>query len=261
MQTAELPRTVIAGPAPARNAGLERFLKNAASSTRQERIVEADAATTFDAIRDTDMSRATLVIALSRLRMLPDRALRRLRRLPPPPQPKDQTIRQLIESGYWIVVEDQPPHRLVLGLSMWDNAVERNGLTRERFDRPCAGAVRVCWSLTVAPVGPSRSRLITETRTEPTNERARRRFRLYWTLISAFAALTRRLVLNEVAAEAEQRFNSGLGSSPAREGREREIRARRDAICARQRSWEDFDVPGDGYCAGEEGSTSVRSGP
>ena len=91
--------------------------------------------------------------------------------------------------------------------------------------------------LTVAPVGPSRSRLITETRTEPTNERARRRFRLYWTLISAFAALTRRLVLNEVAAEAEQRFNSGLGSSPAREGREREIRARRDAICARQRSW------------------------
>ena len=99
--------------------------------------------------------------------------------------------------------------------------------------------------------------MITETRTEPTNERARRRFRLYWTLISAFAALTRRLVLNEVAAEAEQRFNSGLGSSPAREGREREIRARRDAICARQRSWEDFDVPGDGYCAGEEGSTSV----
>ena len=106
MQTAELPRTVIAGPAPARSAGLERFLENAASSTRQERIVEADAATTFDAIRHTDMSRAPLVIAL-----------------------------------------------------------------------------------------------------------------------------------------------------------EREIRARRDALCARQRGWEDFDIPGDGYCAGEEGSTSVRSGP
>ena len=144
---------------------------------------------------------------------------------------------------------------------MWDNAVERNGLTRDRFDRPCAGAVRVCWSLAVAPVSPGRSRLITETRTEPTNERARRRFRLYWMLISPFAALTRRLVLNEVAAEAEQRFNSGLGSSPAREGREREIRARRDAMCARQRGWEDYDIPGDGYCAGEEGSTSVRSGP
>ena len=83
------------------------------------------------------MSRATLVIALSRLRMLPGRACACASL--PPPQPKDQTIRQLIESGYWIVVEDQLPHRLVLGLSMWDNAVEPgNGLTRERFDRPCA---------------------------------------------------------------------------------------------------------------------------
>jgi hypothetical protein len=59
---------------------------------------------------------------------------------------------------------------------------------------------------------------------------------------------------------AEQRLNSGLGSSPAREGREREIRTRRDTMCARQRGSEDFDIPGDGYCAGEEGSTSVRSG-
>lgn len=114
MQTAELPRTVTAGSARARSAGLERFLKNAASATRQVRIVEADAATTFGAIRDTNMLRARLLIALTRLRLLPDRALRRLRGLAPPPHPKEQTIRQLIESGYWIVLEDHPPHRLVL---------------------------------------------------------------------------------------------------------------------------------------------------
>ena len=64
MQTAELPRTVIAGPAGSKRRA-RALPQERRQLHRQERIVEADAATTFDAIRDTDMSRATLVIALS----------------------------------------------------------------------------------------------------------------------------------------------------------------------------------------------------
>lgn len=50
-----------------------------------------------------------------------------------------------------------------------------------------------------------RSLLVTETRAQAVDDKARRRFRLYWRMISSFAALTRRLVLRAIAAEAERR--------------------------------------------------------
>ena len=148
---------------------LECFLAKPASTTRQEVEAEADAATTFASIRKTDVSRAPVVMMLSRLRMLPDRILRRLCGLPPPPELTEVTIPQLIESGYWVVLDDDPPRRLVLGLSMWDREVEERGLTRRRFDHPTPGAVRV------------------------------------WALISPFAGLTRRLVIRAIAAEGSAR--------------------------------------------------------
>ena len=65
--------------------------------------------------------------------------------------------------------------------------------------------IRVSLSLAVAPVGPSRSRLITETRTRGADERARAaEVSSLLDAISPFA-LTRRLVLNEVATEASRR--------------------------------------------------------
>lgn len=115
------------------SAHLERYLPNPASSTRQEIAVEADSDATFTAIQTTDVSSQPLLMALSWLRMLPDRVLRRFRGLPPPPQLEEVTIPGLIRSGFWVVLEDAEPERLVL------------------------------------------SRLITKTRTEPTDEWARRR--------------------------------------------------------------------------------------
>jgi hypothetical protein len=57
--------------------------------------------------------------------------------------------------------------------------------------------------------------LKTETRTRPADERARRRFRLYWSLISTFAGLTRRLTLRAIRAEAETRALSRRPSPEA----------------------------------------------
>jgi hypothetical protein len=175
------------------------------SATCQVQIVQADAATTFDAIRTTDFASSPLVIALSRLRELPDRVLRRIRRRPPRRRATRATVDGLIEAGYWVVLEDRPPRELALGLSMWDERVDDGGQTTERFHSPSPGAVRVGWAFTVEALAPHRSLLITETRTQAVDDRARRRFGLYWRLISPFAGITRRLVLRAIAAEAERR--------------------------------------------------------
>jgi hypothetical protein len=175
------------------------------TATHQSIVVNADAATTFATILVADLRRSWTVRILTSARALPDRILRRLRRLPPPPKPETPSVAGLIEAGYWVVLAEQPDRELALGLAMWDREIEAHGLTRERFDCAGGGAVRVGWSFVVEPLGGDRSRcrLSTETRTEPVDRAARRRFRRYWRVISPFAGLTRRLVLKAIAREAE----------------------------------------------------------
>jgi hypothetical protein len=210
--TASPPHEPSIGPATAERRaqeGLSATLRvdflDPDSATCQVQIVRADAATTFDAVRTTDFASSPLVIALSRLRELPDRVLRRMRRRPRRRRAARATVGDLIEAGYWVVLEDRPPRELALGLSMWDERVGEEGQSMERFHSPSPGAVRVGWAFTVESLAPHRSLLITETRTQAVDDPARRRFRLYWRLIAPFAGFTRRLVLRAIAAEAERR--------------------------------------------------------
>ena len=187
------------------SSGLGSNFPDPESVTCQVQVVKADASTTFDAIRTVNFADSPVVVALSRLRELPDRVIRRVRQKPPHPRASQATVDGLIEAGYWIVLDDRPPLELALGLTMWDQRVEEHGQSMESFHSPGPGAVRVGWAFTVEPLGAHRSLLVTETRTQAADETARRRFRLYWRLISHFAGLTRRLVLRAIAAEAERR--------------------------------------------------------
>lgn len=76
-------------------------------------------------------------------------------------------------------MDEIPRGELLLGLSMWNEEVERGRLTHERSERPASGAVNVGWGFEVA-LGPHQCRAVTRTRTSPSGERARRRFRAYW---------------------------------------------------------------------------------
>ncbi|MFI5121335.1 MAG: hypothetical protein ACHQJ5_00425 [Vicinamibacteria bacterium] len=178
-------------------------LAHPATRTEQAIAVDADAETTFDAIGSSDLGSSAPIKALTLARALPDRVIRRLRHLPPQPPPQ-RTIGGLIDAGWWLVLANEAPHELALGLVMWDPRVAREGQTLSIFEAPADGAVRVVWTLRVEPLGDRGSRLVTETQTNPIGEDARRRFRRYWTLISPFAALTRRLVLRRIARAAEQ---------------------------------------------------------
>jgi hypothetical protein len=168
-------------------------------------VVEATAERTFRAIKYTDLTVSLPVRTLTLLRALPDRVLRRLRGQAPQPAAQ-RTIAGLVESGWWVTLRDEAPTTLALGLVMWDDRVQRQGRqTQELFDDPKEGTVRVGWELRVRPIATYRSLLVTETMTEPIGEEAERRFRRYWRLISPFAGLTRRLVINHIAGAAEDR--------------------------------------------------------
>lgn len=185
--------------------GLAGFLPGTSSSTTQAVIVDAEPSATFAAIRTTDLADSPAVSLLATRRMLPDRLVSRLRARPTRPALHRATLVDLIDSGYWVVLVDDPPRELVLGLVMWDERMAREGASRELFADPGPGAVRVGWSFVVEPLGAERSLLITETRTQPTDAVARSRFRLYWAVVSPFAALTRRLVLRAIRSQAETR--------------------------------------------------------
>jgi hypothetical protein len=171
----------------------------------QTAIVAARPSATYAAIRTADLSRARIVRLLTSLRMLPERTMRRLRRHPTPRPDTAPTIGGLIEAGWWFVLDERADEQLALGLVMWDREVEAHGQSRERFGIPGVGAVQVGWAFRVLLFGEGRSLLMTETRTHAVDERSRQRFRLYWRFISPFAALTRRLVLQRIKAEAERR--------------------------------------------------------
>ena len=72
----------------------------------------------------------------------------------------------------------------------WAAGLERSG-------------VRIAIDFRAEPI-PGGSRLSTETRVKAMNERARRRFRLYWLAIGPFSALIRRRWLAAVTASAKR---------------------------------------------------------
>jgi hypothetical protein len=190
-------------PAPFPPDPLGEFFSEPATQTFQSVVVDADAETTFRAVKETDLAASFPVRALTLARALPDRIVRRLRKLPDQPAPQ-RTLEGLIEAGWWVRLRDESPTTLALGLVMWDDRVQHEGQSRELFDHPGTGAVRVGWELRVQPISEQRSLLITETMTKPVGDHASRRLHRYWSVISPFASFTRRLVINRIARTAEQ---------------------------------------------------------
>ena len=165
--------------------------------------VDASPARTFEAVLTTDLSRFAPVRFLAWLRGLPDRVVRRLSGHDPPPAAANGTLGGPVDAGWWIELARDAPKEISLGLVMWDRRVEDAGMTRDTFDSPESGAVRVGWGFVVAPVDGGRSLLVTQTRSQPVDADARKKFARYWFLIKPFAGLTRRMVLTQMRRRAE----------------------------------------------------------
>lgn len=109
---------------------------------------------------------------------------------------------RLVRFGFTKIAED-PGRELVFGLAgrFWRPA---GGLRRladaaafEAFAED--GCVKAAWNLRVDAAGEDASEFSTETRIQYFGASARRKFRVYWTLVGPFSGLLRRALLREVA--------------------------------------------------------------
>ena len=196
---------------PRRSAGvaygsalIERFMPIAEVSESHQIDVQAPASFTFDAARDMDVNRSSVVRAIFAIRTLPTRLRGRVSRPSPAP-----LLAQTLSLGWRILA--QSDHEVVVGAvtQPWRAEVRFRGVEPDAFagfDEP--GYAKIAWTLEVEPLGEAASRFRTRTRVATTDPESRARFRRYWAVFSPWILLIRRESLKLVKTEAERRFRA-----------------------------------------------------
>lgn len=123
------------------------------------------------------------------------------------------TFSERVERFGFVKLAEVPGRELVFGLAgrFWrpDGGLRR--LTREELLAFAEeGSVKAVWNLLVAERAAGQSEVSTETRILAFGAAARRKFRIYWTVIEAFSGLTRRGMLRGIRRAA---LRSDVGST------------------------------------------------
>jgi hypothetical protein len=108
----------------------------------------------------------------------------------------------------WGPLGELPGREIVMGAvtKPWEPNPEFRALPPEEFSafrEP--GYVKIVWTLRADPIGSGKSVFRTETRAIATDEKARRKFRWYWSFLSPGISALRAATLPAVKTEAERR--------------------------------------------------------
>jgi hypothetical protein len=187
---------------------LDRFIPAWEVRERHQTVVAAPAEVTWAAARALDLRQSPLVRAIFRAREL-------LMGSAPTDRPAcGDFVTEMLALG-WRVLAEEPGRTLVMGAvtQPWKADVVFRGLPPEEFTRFAEpGYAKIAWTLEAEPCGVGRSIFRTETRVITTDPGSRRRFRRYWTLLSAGIRLIRYASLRLVRHEAERRARAGAGA-------------------------------------------------
>jgi hypothetical protein len=156
-------------------------------------VVEADVATTWNALLDADLidvgRRRPLVGVLGALRALPQIVSELLHGERPPAAPERLGLRDLTKlpssAGGWILLGERSGEEIALGLvgKFWRPIIEYAELDAAEFKQFAdPGYAKTIYALGVRPILDGQTLLWGQMRTATTDEHARRWFRRYWTL-------------------------------------------------------------------------------
>ena len=163
--------------------------------------VDAPVDRAYRAVKELDLARSPIVLALLFARGLPHLFTGAVK-------PKRQLrLDDIVESGF-VVLGEEPERELVLGIvgKFWQLS---SGVLRIQpdeftgFDTP--GFAKAAWNFVVSARPAGGSRVETETRVVCTDDDARRQFSRYWWLIGRFSALIRRVMLGDIKRSAESK--------------------------------------------------------
>ena len=179
---------------------IEQYLPTYDVQDYHEAPVRAPAETAYAVLRALDLNRSWIMQALFTVRSLPSRLLRR-----PPPLPSRSFLEQALAIGS-VILEEAPGRELVAGAMTQPckSVVKFQGLPPAEFLRfSPPGFTKSVWALAAPAVTPDVSVLSIETRVLATNPTSRRKFRVYWLVVSPGVRLIRRVALYHARRELE----------------------------------------------------------
>jgi hypothetical protein len=167
--------------------------------------VSAPADITFQAACEADLMESRIVRTIFRTRelMLGSEHTEQNRTIP---------LLTLMKSIGWGVLSEVPGREIVMGAvtQPWRADVVFEPLALDQFvsfSQP--EYVKIAWTLRADESDPDHCVASTETRVLTTDQIARAKFRVYWTMFSPGIGLIRRVLLKQVKAEAERRTHNG----------------------------------------------------
>jgi hypothetical protein len=106
----------------------------------------------------------------------------------------------------WGVLAEEPRRVLVMGSATrpWEKNLTFRAIAPDAFVAFAEpNLVKIAWTLEAEPLGPARTRFLTETRAYATDVHARRRFTLYWIAFSVGIHFIRWNMLREIRRQSE----------------------------------------------------------
>jgi hypothetical protein len=178
---------------------IDEFLSDYDEVEHHQIDVDAPVDQAFRAVKELDLARSPVVLALLAVRGIPSLftgAVKPKRRL---------RLDDIVESGF-VVLAEEPDRELVLGIvgKFWQLSSGVHRMESDQFtgfDEP--GFAKAAWNFVVVERAGGGSTVTTETRIACTDAEARRNFGWYWRLIGPFSALIRRIMLRDIKRCAE----------------------------------------------------------
>jgi hypothetical protein len=178
---------------------IDTFLPKYDVVEHHETNVRASVDTTYRAVKDLDLARSPVVLALLAVRGLPTLftgTAKLSRRI---------GLDEIVRTGF-VVLGEEPNREIVLGIvgrfwQLWSGIHRIQADEFSGFDAP--GFAKAAWNFVVSERASGGSTVVTETRVLCTDEDARRKFTLYWRLVGPFSALIRRILLGGIKRDAE----------------------------------------------------------
>jgi hypothetical protein len=185
---------------------LDQFIPHPEVDEYHSIDIAGPAPTTLEAAKRMDLQSALLIKAIFFLRAIPSL----LRGEPFRPEGSRGILDETLAQGFGVLAEDVD-REIVIGAycQPWRVDVEFRPLPPEEFapfDEP--GFVKIAVSLAAEPLGADCSRFVTRTRAVATDAEARRKFRRYWSRMSAGIILIRWFFLPLLKRQVERQAST-----------------------------------------------------
>jgi hypothetical protein len=190
--------------APA-NPLLDRFLPEFEIDERWETEIDAPVATTFEVATHLNLMPSPIIRAIFRGRELI------LGGHPEQREPAESFVDEARAIG-WQILSEEPGRSIVLGAvtKPWQSDPKFIGVSGDQFAAfNDQGFAKIVFTLEADPLTPSTSVFRTSTRVATTDPVSRKRFRLYWSLLSPGIRIIRYEMLRLIRSGAEREVAKG----------------------------------------------------